>query len=358
MPVSIRGATENNLRDVDVDIGDGLTVVTGVSGSGKTTLVFDILYHEANRRFLDVFGNASPSQRLTPARVRTISGLGPAIAVGQNLLNRNPASTLATASGLHPLLRLLYARFGDRHCSACDTPVTVLTTDETVDHLLRAARRRPVTVVAPLVRATPGSHHTLLAALQRQFPAQLRVDGKPHRSRPLDASRPHDIDIEIDQLSGKITLQRARQIVEAIRALGVHTLELRAGNDSERLSSAPVCATCGTWFEALEPLHFNMSCPVARAPVAGVAPARVCSPRRRGCVGPACVCPICSVFLCSRQRHDSLTPDAHPRQHASIAKSTADSTPCAPSAWDTSPSTDPPRQSPGEKPSVSAWPWH
>ena len=261
MPVSIRGATENNLRDVDVEIGDGLTVVTGVSGSGKTTLVFDTLYHEASCRFLDVFGNASPSQRLPPANVRTISGLGPAIAVGQNLLNRNPGSTLATASGLHPLLRLLYSRFGDRHCSVCATPVTVLTTDETVDHLMRVAQHHPVTVVAPLVRATPGSHQTLLATLQREFSAELRVDGKPYRARRLDASRPHDIDIEIDQIEGRIPVQRARQVVDAVRKLGVHTLELRGENDTERLASAPVCATCGTWFEALEPVHFKLGCP-------------------------------------------------------------------------------------------------
>ncbi len=112
MKIQVQGAAEHNLQGVDVEFGDGLTVVTGVSGSGKTSLVFDMLYHEARRRFIDVFASGSVSLRLRPAAVRAITGLGPAVAVSQNLLNRNPNSTLATASGLHPFLRLLYANYG------------------------------------------------------------------------------------------------------------------------------------------------------------------------------------------------------------------------------------------------------
>ena len=126
MDIRIRAAREHNLQAIDVAFGDGLTVVTGVSGSGKTSLVFDTLYHEARRRFLEVFALGSRGLRLSPAQVDGITGLGPAVAVGQNLLNRNPLSTLATASGLHPFLRLLYAHFGVRHCRRCGTPLAVL----------------------------------------------------------------------------------------------------------------------------------------------------------------------------------------------------------------------------------------
>ena len=126
MTIQIKGASEHNLKHIDVDIGTGLTVVTGVSGSGKTSLVFDTLYHEARRQYLEVFAIGSVGLRLHPARVKSITGLGPAIAVGQNLLNRNPNSTIATASGLHPFLRLLYTNFGERHCHSLwfDRPIS------------------------------------------------------------------------------------------------------------------------------------------------------------------------------------------------------------------------------------------
>ncbi|UCH04375.1 MAG: hypothetical protein JSW05_12525 [Candidatus Thorarchaeota archaeon] len=97
MEIKIRGARENNLKGCSVDIGEGLTVVTGISGSGKTSLVFDSLYRESRRRLLEVFNAGRYATRLTPAKVDSIIGIGPSIAVGQNLLNRNPFSTLATA---------------------------------------------------------------------------------------------------------------------------------------------------------------------------------------------------------------------------------------------------------------------
>jgi excinuclease ABC subunit A len=126
--VRVEGAAENNLRDVDVAFGGGITAVVGVSGSGKSSLVFDTLYHEARRRFLETLSLGSPALRMRPARVRDIVGLGPAVAVGQNVVNRNPHSTVATAAGVHPFLRVLYARFAERLCpsppSACTPPTS------------------------------------------------------------------------------------------------------------------------------------------------------------------------------------------------------------------------------------------
>jgi excinuclease ABC subunit A len=205
MVIKIRGASEHNLKNVDVDIGDGLTVVTGVSGSGKTSLVFDTLYHEARRRFLDIYSTSRPGgwqRQLVPAQVESITGMGPAIAVGQNLLNRNPLSTLASASGLHPFLRLLYTNYGERLCAECGTPLTVLTEDEVTERLLRLASQQALQVYAPLLHGVKGSHRTLLKLLAVQFGADaLLVDGCPWQSMPLDPQQPHDLEVEVGWLA-------------------------------------------------------------------------------------------------------------------------------------------------------------
>jgi excinuclease ABC subunit A len=265
MTIRIQGATEHNLQDIDVEIGDGLTVVTGVSGSGKTSLVFDTLYHEARRRFLDIFSTGSNGLRLAPARVREITGLGAAIAVGQNLLNRNPSSTLATASGLHPFLRLLYARFGRRHCPRCGAGLSVLTEDEIVERLVWLAQRDPISIFAPLLRNVHGSHRTLLDLLAGEFGAEaLLIDGQSWQSQALDPAQPHDLQVEVAHLSGDVSIGEAREAIQAAAALGATALIARASSVSEAgkvLSRAPACTACGAWFGDLEPVHFHTPCP-------------------------------------------------------------------------------------------------
>jgi len=260
--IKIRGATEHNLKSVDVDIGDGLTVVTGVSGSGKTSLVFDAMYHEARRRFLEVFSTGSQAARLAPADVQSITGLGPAIAVGQNLLNRNPLSTLATASGLHPFMRLLYARFGTRYCPRCGAGLSVLTEDEIVDRLLSVSKRGPVTVFAPLVRRAKGSHHTLLKLLADEFgPDRLLVDGRPWKKQRLRPTEPHDVEVEIARFQNGVSARYVREAVQSAAALGANAVTARSTDNEVTLSRVAACVECGTWFGDLEPVHFHTSCP-------------------------------------------------------------------------------------------------
>jgi len=264
MRIQIRGAHEHNLKGIDVDIRDGLTVVTGVSGSGKTSLVFDTLYHEARRRFLDVYELGSPKGRLVPAHVDEIAGLGPAVAVGQNLLNRNPASTLATAAGLHPFLRLLYAHFAERACAKCGTPASVYTEDEIVERLTRLADNSSVEITLSLVRAVPGSHRTLLEGLESRFGrAALRVDGLLWDGEYLSGMSPHDIEL-ILWPSG--TKPFDRSVVQQATALGGTNLIARIDPRSPTpqeivLSRAPACPSCSTWFHPLSPVDFNRTCP-------------------------------------------------------------------------------------------------
>jgi len=261
MTISIRGAREHNLQNIDAAIGDGLTVITGVSGSGKTSLAFDTLYHEARRRFLDVFSLASAGLRLAPAAVDTISGLGPAVAVGQNLLNRNPNSTLATASGLHPFLRLLYTNFGQRACPHCGADVSVLSADAIVERLVALSTQSPLQVRLPLVRAVVGSHATLLSLLQAQFGAALLVDGGAAQ-QPLNLAQPHTIEIVAADWQDAAPATEARRVLDMAVALGCPALAVHdARGGGVVLSAAAVCAACGEWFSDLQPLHFHTRCP-------------------------------------------------------------------------------------------------
>ena len=193
MDIRVRGASEHNLRSVDVDFGDGLTVITGVSGSGKSSLVFDIVYHEARRRFLEVYDLSGTGQRLQPARVRAITGLGPAVAVGQNLLNRNPNSTLATAAGLHPFLRVLFAAFGRRHCPRCDTPHALLAEDEIVAAVLlghEQARHADLGELRPELAGAAGLRRRSSGARCPRQPSHAAgFPGRYIRRRPASGRR-------------------------------------------------------------------------------------------------------------------------------------------------------------------------
>jgi excinuclease ABC subunit A len=265
MRILIEGAREHNLQGINVEFGEGLTVVTGVSGSGKTSLVFDTLYHEARRRFLEVFELGSPKGRLSPADVDSINGLGPAVAVGQNLLNRNPASTLATASGLHPFLRLLYAHFGERICARCRAPLSVYTEDEIVGFLEELVRSAPLKISVPLLRGVAGSHHTLLAALAAKFERpHIWVDGHVWQGQGLEASRLHDIELQIAEVSQPISTTHLRELVQQAGALGVPSIVARWTGGARTLSRVPVCASCGAWFSDLRPVDFHSACPHCR----------------------------------------------------------------------------------------------
>ncbi|UCG37363.1 MAG: ATP-binding cassette domain-containing protein [Candidatus Bathyarchaeota archaeon] len=262
MKIKIRGAREHNLKSVDIDIADGLTVVTGVSGSGKTSLVFDTMYHEARRRFLEIFSTDAQSLRLSPAQVDSVIGIGPAVAVRQNTLNRNPLSTLATASGLHPFLRLLFARFGARHCPNCKAKNEALTQDEIIAKILSFTKKGPITLYAPLVRRSKGCHQTLLKLLTAEFaPENVIIDGQPWRKQQLDAYEPHSIEISIAHFDKQASTEQILKAVQTIAFLGATAVRISNGKHDTVLSRTPTCYECGTYLGDLEPVHFHTPCP-------------------------------------------------------------------------------------------------
>jgi excinuclease ABC subunit A len=264
--IQVRGAAENNLHDVDAGFCDGLTAVVGLSGSGKSSLVFDVLYREARRRFLEIFSLRPPWLRAQPARVRGIDGLRPAVAVAQNVVNLNPNSTLASALGIHPFLRVLYARFAERHCPYCGAVVTVTSGEHQLAVIgsLLATTGQPVPVAVPLVRGVRGSHARLLSFLADSLGADsVSADGRawgalPGRGTGLDPGRAHDITVRVGTAQPGADAATLRSILESGRSLGCPQVTLLpAGAPPLTLSREPLCPDCGLRLPMLAPEDFR-----------------------------------------------------------------------------------------------------
>src|SRR5919109_904503 len=265
MRLEIEGAAEHNLRDVDVAFGDGLTAVVGVSGSGKSSLVEDVVYHEARRRLLASLSLASPLSRMLPARVRRIRGLTPAVALGQDSVIRNPNSTVATATGIHPFLRVIYARFATRTCPHCDQPVDVVSSEQRLARVRTlVAEHGNATLLTPLVIGAHGTHERLLSLLVERFGrSAIEVDGGAWKGRKLDPDAPHDIALRGPSLTTRDGVA-VRHALADIDDLGTTAVLVRGEGFEQRLASAPVCPFCGQHLHELAPTDFRDDRPDAR----------------------------------------------------------------------------------------------
>jgi excinuclease ABC subunit A len=268
----VLGAAEHNLRDVDVTFGPGLTAVVGVSGSGKSSLAFDVVYAEARRRFMETLALGRQT-RVPAARVRRIDGLGPAVAIAQNVLNVNPASTVATSVGLHPFLRILYARFSEVACPRCDTPVRSVSREQRLAIALeRLKDADSLDVEVAVVNHQAGSHARLLDGLRGVFD-RVTVDGREWAAKKssklprLDPTTPHDIVVSVGTLEAGMATGEVRARLEEADELGVH--ELRLGGVP--VLRAPICPSCNGWVRPLEPSAFRDVSDTSSHRIAGVA---------------------------------------------------------------------------------------
>jgi excinuclease ABC subunit A len=265
--IQIHGAREHNLKNIDVAIPrDQMVVITGLSGSGKSTLAFDILFSEGQRRFLD---SMSPYARqfveqLEKPDVDLVEGLPPSVAIEQRVTRGGGKSTVATVTEVYHFLRLLFAKTGTQFCPNCNLPVEKQTLAAIVKQVETAARRGPLKVLAPLVKARKGFHTDVARWAERNGFDSLFVDGQfvPVRQfRKLERFKEHTIDVVVGVIDKK-RIAKARNLSQRALEIGRGTARLIDGKGRLTVMSTEMsCPGCGRAFEELDPRLFSFNSP-------------------------------------------------------------------------------------------------
>jgi excinuclease ABC subunit A len=268
--ITIRGAREHNLRDIDTDIPrECLAVITGVSGSGKSSLAFDTIYAEGQRRYVESLSSYARQflGQMEKPDVDLIEGLSPAIAIEQRSLGANPRSTVATATEIYDYLRLLYARVGVQHCHLCGRLIESQSVTDMAGRLRSLPKGTRLTIFAPVVRGRKGAFKAEMEGFRKKGFLRLRIDG---RAREISESLPrltrnkkHDLDVLIDRVTvGKASSRRVAEALEAALGLsGGIALAAPERGDAIMFSEKAACLTCGTSYEELLPRNFSFSSP-------------------------------------------------------------------------------------------------
>ena len=279
--LTIRGAREHNLRNVNLDLPrDALVVFTGLSGSGKSSLAFDTIFAEGQRRYvesLSAYARQFLGQMDKPD-VDFIEGLSPAVSIDQKSTSRNPRSTVGTITEVYDYLRLLFARIGHPHCPECGEPIARQTPQQIVDRLLGLPEGTRFQVLAPVVRGRKGEYVDLFRQLAGQGLSRVRVDGDVHQlTAPptLDKQKKHSIDVIVDRLAVKPTIkQRLTDSVETALGLasGVVAIDFVDREESDparerRFSETLACPNGhDVAMEELEPRQFSFNAPWGACP--------------------------------------------------------------------------------------------
>ncbi|MCD9024682.1 excinuclease ABC subunit UvrA [Cohnella silvisoli] len=266
--IRVRGARENNLKDVNIDIPrDQMVVFTGVSGSGKSSLAFDTLYAEGQKRYvesLSVYARQFLGQ-VTAPDVDSIEGLSPAIAIEQKTTSNNPRSTVGTITEIYDYLRLLYARAGIPHCPDCKVEVIRKSVDEIVDEIFMLHQGARFAILAPIIREQKGEHSKMLEQVRLNGYQRVRINGAFYilsENKHLDKNSPHSIDIVVDRLTVKMEdMQRLVDSLETAFSLSSDTVTIYE-YESQRetcFSQSYSCTRCGQAIVELSPSMFSFN---------------------------------------------------------------------------------------------------
>lgn len=267
--IVIKGARQNNLKDIDVVIPrDKLVVITGLSGSGKSSLAFDTIYAEGQRRYvesLSAYARQFLGQMDKPD-VDYIEGLSPAISIDQKTTSRNPRSTVATITEIYDYLRLLFARVGLPHCPQCGRPISQQTVQQMVDQLLRYPEGTRMQILAPIVRDRKGEYRKVFEQIRKEGFVRVRVDGEVRDvsdSIELDRYKSHRIEVIVDRIRIRDDIQgRLADSLEVALAHGEGVVAVDiVGGEELTFSEKLACPDCGVSFEELTPRMFSFNSP-------------------------------------------------------------------------------------------------
>ena len=223
--ISVRGAREHNLKDVDIDIPrDTLTVITGLSGSGKSSLAFDTIYAEGQRRYVESLSAYARQflELMQKPDVDHIEGLSPAISIEQKTTSRNPRSTVATVTEIYDYMRLLWARVGTPYSPTTGLPIAAQTVSQMVDRVMALPEGTRLYLLAPVVRGRKGEYRKEMLEWQKAGFTRVRIDGTIHEideAPALDKKYKHDIEVVVDRLvtGGEIATRLAESFETALK---------------------------------------------------------------------------------------------------------------------------------------------
>ncbi len=274
--IVIKGARENNLKNIDVTIPrDKLVVLTGLSGSGKSSLAFETLYAEGQRRYVESLSSYARMflGQMEKPDVDYIEGLSPAISIDQKTTSKNPRSTVGTVTEIYDYLRLLWARVGTPHCPICGKEIKQQTIDQIIDQVLTLPEATRIQVLAPVIRGKKGEHAKIFEDARKSGYVRVRADGSLYdltEEIKLDKNKKHSIEIVVDRLVIREDVaRRLTDSVETASNLSGGIVIINVLGDEERdilFSQNYACEDCGVSIEELTPRMFSFNNPFGACP--------------------------------------------------------------------------------------------
>ena len=273
--IVIKGAKENNLKNIDVTIPrDSFVVITGLSGSGKSSLAFDTIYAEGQRKYMESLSSYARQflGQMEKPNVEYIEGLSPAISIDQKSTSHNPRSTVGTVTEIYDYLRLMYARIGVPHCPVCGREISSQTVDQIVDLLMKEEEGTRIVVLAPVVRQRKGQHEKVLDRIHREGFTRVRIDGEMKHLEAddiaLEKNFKHTIEIVIDRIKVREGVQsRLAVACELAVTHGEGLIQVIVGDSDERTySTSLACPDHGISIDELEPRMFSFNNPLGACP--------------------------------------------------------------------------------------------